>query len=323
LTSQYAAQRAHTLDLVQRSISALKAAGDPVTVWRIVEISRQLDSTHHGISSNGIMGNAEARACYVAARAPTRRAAQAPRDRSNIKRPTITLDDWTALDANLPAEVFHAPQTWGDPSNRGRWPAPHVKVTRHLVNAVLTQPWGVHLTLAAAVMSAKRLDPSSIRGYVVAVNAKMRALFDALGIEAMDEWHPTVVIPAYLREELLPQDTTRTRSHFWSNYSTFQKHMRHWMAGLTEQQRELYRPYVLPVVEPWAVEGLSKVHSSYEESKAERKEATDAVVPYFADMRAEAHRRFNRISTPSSIPTGNGGSPAPQAGRVPTGLLAR
>ncbi len=72
--------------------------------------------------------------------------------------------------------------------------------------------------------------------------------------------------------------------------------MRHWMAGLTEEERERYRPYMLPVVEPWVVEGLSKVYSSYEESKAERKQATDAVVPYFADMRAEAHRRFNRIA---------------------------
>src|SRR6266849_8335471 len=72
--------------------------------------------------------------------------------------------------------------------------------------------------------------------------------------------------------------------------------MRHWMAGLTEEERERYRPYLLPVVEPWAVEGLSKVYSSYEESKVARKQATDAVVPYFADLRAEAHRRFNRIS---------------------------
>jgi len=158
------------------------------------------------------------------------------------------------------------------------------------------QPWSAHLALAAAVISAKRLDPNTIRSYLVAVNAKMRGLFDALGIEAMDQWRPAEVIPAYLREELLPQDTTRTRSNFWSNYSTFQKHMCHWMAGLTEEERERYRPYLLPVVEPWAVEGLTKVYSSYEESKAERKQATDAVVPYFADMRAEAHRRFNRIA---------------------------
>jgi hypothetical protein len=67
LIPQYAAQRARTLDLVQRSINALQAAGDPVTVSRIVAVSRQLDPTHKGISSNGIMGNAEARACYVAA----------------------------------------------------------------------------------------------------------------------------------------------------------------------------------------------------------------------------------------------------------------
>jgi len=192
--------------------------------------------------------------------------------------------------------VFHAPRTWGDPSNRGRWPAPHPKVTRYLAHAVLAYPWSVHLALAAAVISAKRLDPTTIRSYLVAVNAKMRALFNALGIETMDQWHPAEAIPAYLREELLPQDNTRTRSNFWSNYSTFQKHMRHWMAGLTEEERERYRPYLLPVVEPWAVEGLSKVYSSYEESKVARKQATDAVVPYFADLRAEAHRRFNRIS---------------------------
>jgi integrase len=296
LMPQYAAQRARTLDLVQRSIAALKAAGDPVTVWRIVETSRQLDPTHRGISEKGVMQNSDARACYVAARTSPRRATHASREHSRTTPPTTPVDDWAALRDLLPDDVFHAPRTWGDPSNRGRWPAPHPKVTRHLAHAVLMQPWSAHLALAAAVISAKRLDPNTIRSYVVAVNAKMRGLFDALGIEAMDQWRPAEVIPAYLREELLPRDTTRTRANFWSNYSTFQKHMRHWMAALTEEERERYRPYVLPVVEPWVVEGLTKVYSSYEESKAERKQATDAVVPYFADMRAEAHRRFNRIS---------------------------
>jgi hypothetical protein len=58
--------------------------------------------------------------------------------------------------------ILEGPRTGGDPRGTGQWPAIHDKVAGYLVRTVAGSPWMDHLTLAAAVLSAKHLDPSTI-----------------------------------------------------------------------------------------------------------------------------------------------------------------
>jgi hypothetical protein len=70
-----------------------------------------------------------------------------------------------------------------------------------------------HLTLAAAVLSAKHLDPSTITGYMTALHCRFGELFPALGISSMTEWRPARHIPVYLRGEMLADHTPYMRAH--------------------------------------------------------------------------------------------------------------
>jgi hypothetical protein len=110
--------------------------------------------------------------------------------------------------------IFHASRTAGDPSNAGRWPAIPERVQRYLVRSVADSLWINHLALAAAILSAVRLDPSTTLGYVVTLHTRFKELFPALGLSTIAEWKPSRHIPMYLRGEILVDHSDYMRVHF-------------------------------------------------------------------------------------------------------------
>ncbi len=66
-----------------------------------------------------------------------------------------------------------------------------------------------------------------------------------------------------------------------------------WLKGLPEQEQERYRPFALPLVPGLAVYGLLHFKESQQRQQHARKQETDAIVPHFAAMRAQAHLRYN------------------------------
>ena len=192
--------------------------------------------------------------------------------------------------------ILRAPRTAGDPSNSGQWPSIPERVEVYLARSVAGSAWLDHLVLTAAILSAAHLDPATVMGYLITLHTRFSELFPALGISSMTEWRPSRHIPMYLRGELLVDHSDHMRVRFRSAYINATGHLRRWRESLTRDDELDLRPFILPDVEPWTLQHLGTLNGVAEEARKRRKSETDAVLPHFAELRAQAHFRFNRLA---------------------------
>jgi hypothetical protein len=196
---------------------------------------------------------------------------------------------------SLPSPLRSIPRTASDPANDGRWPAPPPEVRLHLARNAADQPWGPSLVLAAFVLAARHIQPNTLIGYIGHLHAAFRDLFFESGLTSMDEWDPDLSIPAYQDGELLPAHSQGKRTLFWGIYSSLANHGRRWLEALPDDLQTVYRPYVLPMPDPFIVNGRSKQIEVLRRQQAVRKAEVAAIVPYLMQIRSQAHYRFNRL----------------------------
>jgi hypothetical protein len=165
----------------------------------------------------------------------------------------------------------------------------------YLERQVIGNSWADTLALLVAVMAARRYEMSTISRNLVVFHKRFKAFFQALELEEMADWDVTLSIPSYLKGEILPSDSQYIRQRFWVDYHSSSKIMLQWLTSLPEQQQEIYRPFVLPSIDYQHIAGLARYAELTQHQRKARKAETDAVVPQFAAIRAEAHYRYNRI----------------------------
>jgi hypothetical protein len=207
----------------------------------------------------------------------------------------VLVQPWQRLAGKIAPEVLAAPKTGGDPRNKGDWPEVHERIVAYLSGNVVGRPWADHLALVAAVLIARRRDVNTVMTVLGILHPRFSALFSDLRLGNMDDWDVHRHIPAYLKEEVRPEDSQATRMEFWKRYSTTAKHCHAWLESLPERERGMYQQFVLPALNPAQVYGLVKSHEVERQQKQIRKAETDAVVPQFSALRAEAHFRYNRL----------------------------
>ena len=200
---------------------------------------------------------------------------------------------WLQLDGHIDKRVLHAPKTGGDP--QGEWTPVHEKIVRYLSRNAVGTPWANHLTLIAAVLSARKQDVQTVRVTVLVLHARFSALFPTLGLEAMTEWKNELHLPAYLRGETIPDDSQHARQQFLTRYASATKHVQSWLDALPDAERREYQQFALPVVSQFLYETLSKRDEVVQQAQEHRKAETEAVIPHFAELKAESHFRYNRL----------------------------
>ncbi len=198
---------------------------------------------------------------------------------------------WAGLEESIAPEIVRAPKTGGD--DQGTWPSVDWRNVRYLQRAVIGNPWANQLALVAAVMSARRYDARSVRLVMCRLHARFTLVFKELALHQMNEWNAEQFFPSYLKGEVLAQDSASTRERFWIDYSTASKQVWLWLQRLPELEQEHYRSFALPLVPRLAVYGLLHFKESQQRQQHARKQETDAIVPHFAAMRAQAHLRYN------------------------------
>src|SRR5262249_34002707 len=119
---------------------------------------------------------------------------------------------WQDLQDKVASEIIHAPKTGGDLG--GGWPQVHRRIIRYLVNRVVGTPWANHLTLIAAVLSARRLDVQTVEQAVWGLHLRFSSIFLALGLKSMTDWKVELHLPLYVKGETVPDDTLTTREEF-------------------------------------------------------------------------------------------------------------
>jgi hypothetical protein len=208
----------------------------------------------------------------------------------------VPTKPWQTLSGRIAREILLAPKTGGDPHSQGNWPEVPQRVANYLERNVSASPWANPMALLAAIMFASRFEVSSVLNQIVTLHSRFTSLFRCLGLARMKDWNPTQHIPMYLKGDVLPDDSQSVRQRFWVAYNNASKVMARWLASLPEEQRRIYQRFTLARVPRLVVEGLTRQKEVIQQQQRARKAETDAVVPKFAALRAEAHFRYNRIA---------------------------
>lgn len=200
---------------------------------------------------------------------------------------------WFDLTGHIAPEVLQAPKTGGDPV--GGWPQVHGRVVAYFQNKVIGKPWANHLALIATVLTARRRDVQTVRLTCMVLNARFSSIFSALGLTDMREWKNDVHLPLYLRGEIVPDDSQYMRQLFLTRFRTATRQTQSWLEALPESERRQYQSFLFPEVSQFLHEQLNDWKELIQKQQEHRKAETEAVVPRFAELRAEAHFRYNRM----------------------------
>jgi len=197
---------------------------------------------------------------------------------------------WESLADKIAPEVLRAPKTGGE------WPAVHERIVRYLLAQVVEQPWGNHAALMAAVLAARRQDVRTVEFAVRSLHVGFSRIFPALGLQTVEDWNVDSHLPRYLKAEVVPTDSQYTRFQFLRKYTSATTHIWNWFTTLPPDQQRQYRRFVLPLANPLLVEGIIPKKEIESRQHHRRKQETEAVVPHFAELRAEAHFRYNKLA---------------------------
>ena len=200
---------------------------------------------------------------------------------------------WGDLTSHIALEVLQAPKTGGDPG--GEWPIVHERIAGYIRRNLLGTLWADHVALIAAVLTARLRDVQTVALVVQILHGRFRALFPALELGATSDWKPDLHLPAYLKGAIVQGDSQYTRQSFLNKYISATKQVQNWLDALPLPEQEIYWRFVLPVVNPLAIEGLDKKKEVTRQQQEARKSETAAIVPSFAQLRAEAHFRYHRL----------------------------
>lgn len=203
---------------------------------------------------------------------------------------------WLQLEGLIDEAVLRAPKTCGDPLAEGQWPEVDSRIVAYIEKHVIGTPWANYLALLALVATAQRHQPHTIKAVLGTLNPRFREFFTVFGFKTLEDWDADKHMTLYLRGEVLPDHSGLTRSFLWVKYISTLRLVHRWIKSLPEEDRELYRRYVPPLIDADYFKGLIGWAEVRENQRRKRKAETDALVTRFAEIRGEAHFRFNRLS---------------------------
>lgn len=165
----------------------------------------------------------------------------------------------------------------------------------YLLRAVVGSPWLNHLALMIAVQTLYiKLERGTTERCLYNLHARWRVLFPAYQLSSIEDWNPVEHIPRYLNDTSLP-DSFQTRQEFLRAYSASVHHTHAYLRSLPSSEREQYQQWALPVLPADLHRQLSRGGELYEVQAQHRKLAVDAIAPHFAQLRGEAHLRWNQL----------------------------
>jgi len=203
---------------------------------------------------------------------------------------------WQDLAGKIAPEILLAPKTVGDKHTSQNGLVVDTRTVRYLDRNIVGKAWDNHLALAIAVLTAANRDARTIYMTIVQLHNRFKAIFPALKLLKMGDWDPTKHIPIYLEGKIVPQDTVYMRTHFVGQYISTSKVLEEWINSLPPTEQQTYQPFILPRSYLQQFDLVQNHVQLKQQAQTKRKMATDAIVPYFADLRAEVHLRHNKLA---------------------------
>ena len=187
---------------------------------------------------------------------------------------------WNELAGHVAPEILCVPRTGSVPT--GTWPKVHARVLGYVMRNMRGKPWIDHLALIAAVMTAQRRDVGTVEGTLKMLHQRFSCLFPLFALDSMSQWAIEPHLVSYLRGEVEARDTLATRMGFFRRYMSATKLVTSWWDFLPPAQQNVYRPFVLPALNPFLAEEFSPMEKAWgSQQQTHRKAETEAVVPAF------------------------------------------
>jgi hypothetical protein len=158
-------------------------------------------------------------------------------------------------------------------------------------------PWGPALALAAVVLASDAgLDPATVQHTMTRLHVRWRNLFPLYHLTHFDEWKPAEHLPRYFTDQHV-RDTQGTRVEFLKAYGQAAFHTQAYVRGLAVAEQARYARWALPPLPPELERRLGRSRRAVDAAaRQRRKAATDALTPHFAQLRYEAHLRWNQLA---------------------------
>ncbi|HEU5379021.1 MAG TPA: hypothetical protein VFV38_26660 [Ktedonobacteraceae bacterium] len=206
---------------------------------------------------------------------------------------------WQTLRQCCAPELFCVPKTWTDPfrSPALEMPRSLEGAVRYIQNQVTGKPWCNAFALLSLLMVEHKNQYGTIMGRLSALHNGFERIFPALGLHSMADWNVDTHLMLYVTGQIRETDTQKKRYNFWRNYQASSRLMKRWLTNLPDEQQECYAPFVFPhPVDTHELGMLSGYGKVVLEQQEKRKEDTDAIMPFFADLRMHGRLRYNVIT---------------------------
>jgi hypothetical protein len=164
----------------------------------------------------------------------------------------------------------------------------------YFVNNLLEAPWRNQLAFGLVVDLSRNLEPDTIRSHLTRLNNLLKGTFEHFKLKKWEDFSPNEHLYKYSNGEYL-NHSIRTRSNNLAEYFIMNDSQKRFVrTKFDESAKRAFERYILPKPS-FTMKELRISKKGKEESERLRKSETDAVVPMFTEIRAEAHLRFNQV----------------------------
>lgn len=175
-------------------------------------------------------------------------------------------------------------------------PLPGRHIITYLSNTMRDAPWRNHLALGMLVMSAHRVQDTTIINYLQVMHGRFVALAAAFAFTTVDDWDPASMLPSYIDGTVVPDDTLYLRMRFCDNYRALANHAETWFTTLPEEAKQRYNAWRLPALDPGLVPVTAIKRAVKTTQQHRRKQETDALLPHMGSIRHHATLRMNQMT---------------------------
>ncbi|MDH4616591.1 site-specific integrase [Brevibacillus sp. AY1] len=165
---------------------------------------------------------------------------------------------------------------------------------QYFINNVIDMPWCNHFLLAVFIQTDRNLDPRTI-GKLFRIQPRMKELFQIYSIPTMSEFNVDIHMYGYLTGECYPEHSNNMRWEFLAWYKTFAYNTKKWLTQKLNQEEQAYFEQFLLQMPSFDSRGFSFKKLAMEQRQNNRKDETDAIVPYLPEIRATARFRWNQM----------------------------
>ncbi len=209
-----------------------------------------------------------------------------PRFRANDERRAPLI--WQQFQGTIDPLLLTAPKI--------NWDQVERRFMNYITVKTAGRPWCNHLALFLGVATCyAKLDRQSIKARLHSMHCRLDTIFTSYQLTDFSEWDPVEHLTRYMND-LEGTDSLETRCEFMRSYTAVVRTLAVYLQAIPIEMRIPYQQWALPAL-PAGVRAQIAHDQDVRDLQAQRRKAdSDAVSPFFAQMRGEAHLRWNALA---------------------------